>query len=402
LRYASERKNASFSGLFIDSIIVLKMQNKYLLIKNHEIKSKENMKKISRQIACFAIALIASISTILAQTVHTIAPDGIFVITDPMVNDGVPEACDPPVVYHWVRTRASDPRSARLVPGEVSATLTIHANTLIAGETYIYQRDTRCGDCGQVIYSPKILVSRLPSTDATLKDIEVNEGTLSPTFASATVAYTVHVAEGVSSITVTGIPNHRGASVAGNVTDLPLTECGDNTITLTVTAEDGATHKTYTVTVFGSVSDGAYTYRTKCYNGVVWMIDNAKKPLYITDDCQRNSIDRDNYGHLYSWNCSTANKACPAGWILPNDADFNNLKAALNAGGVSAWADWNSGFSLAGNGYDGNYNSDEGYYGEWWSSSSATKFWAVPNGLSQMTLNSNGGPVSMGVRCRKP
>ena len=78
---------------------------------------------------------------------------------------------------------------------------------------------------------------------------------LSPTFASAIDTYTANVASNVSSITVIAIPSDPGAIVAiriGGTEDpdgtVELLE-GANVIEVDVTDEDGATSKTYTVTV---------------------------------------------------------------------------------------------------------------------------------------------------------
>ena len=79
--------------------------------------------------------------------------------------------------------------------------------------------------------------------------------TLSPNFASTIETYTANVESGVSSITVIAIPSDPGATVAiriGGTEDpdgtVELLE-GANVIEAEVTDEDGATSKTYTVTV---------------------------------------------------------------------------------------------------------------------------------------------------------
>ena len=106
------------------------------------------------------------------------------------------------------------------------------------------------------------------STDATLSDLELedpdgNAISLSPTFASGTIGYTASVTNAVDEVTLTATVNHAGASVSavtlnGNVIadsdftngiTVPSLVVGDNTIVVTVTAEDASTTKTYTVTV---------------------------------------------------------------------------------------------------------------------------------------------------------
>ena len=75
------------------------------------------------------------------------------------------------------------------------------------------------------------------------------------TFASGTTSYTAQVANGVTETTVTPTVNDLGASHViklGGVTDsdgvIDL-NVGSNVITIEVTAEDGSTTQTYTVTV---------------------------------------------------------------------------------------------------------------------------------------------------------
>ena len=91
-----------------------------------------------------------------------------------------------------------------------------------------------------------VTVTRKASSDATLKNLTVSSGTLSPTFASGTTSYTLTVPYSVTSLTVTPTVNNSEAktSVTGN-TSLTV---GTNTVSIVVTAGDG-TKKTYTITV---------------------------------------------------------------------------------------------------------------------------------------------------------
>ena len=106
------------------------------------------------------------------------------------------------------------------------------------------------------------------STDATLSGLTVYDGssnlTLSPTFASAgTEPYTASAAYDIATVTVTATKNQADATVAWlDASDATLAdadamasghqvalEAGGNTFKVKVTAEDGTTTKTYTVTV---------------------------------------------------------------------------------------------------------------------------------------------------------
>ena len=107
----------------------------------------------------------------------------------------------------------------------------------------------------------KVGVSSQPakSTDATLSGLTLSDVNIG-TFASGTTTYAADVASSVTETTVTPTVNHSGASYViklGGVTDadgvIPLA-AGDNVITIEVTAEDGTTTRTYTVTITRLVS----------------------------------------------------------------------------------------------------------------------------------------------------
>ena len=90
------------------------------------------------------------------------------------------------------------------------------------------------------------------STDATLSGLTLS-GIDIGTFDAANTSYTGNVANDVTETTVTPTVNHSGASYViklNGVTDadgvIPLA-AGSNTITIEVTAEDGITSRTYTV-----------------------------------------------------------------------------------------------------------------------------------------------------------
>ncbi len=105
------------------------------------------------------------------------------------------------------------------------------------------------------------------STDATLSGLTVYDGssnlTLSPSFASGTEAYTASAAYDIATVTVTANKNQADATVAWlDASDATLADAdamasghqvalaaGGNTFKVKVTAEDGTTTKTYTVTV---------------------------------------------------------------------------------------------------------------------------------------------------------
>ena len=104
----------------------------------------------------------------------------------------------------------------------------------------------------------RVLVYSPPLSDSTLSGLALSAGTLSPTFAAATTDYTASVPNATTSITVTPMwTSMTYATVTVNGTlvrrgdasaSIPLV-VGPNTITTVVTAQDGTTKSTYTVTV---------------------------------------------------------------------------------------------------------------------------------------------------------
>ena len=108
----------------------------------------------------------------------------------------------------------------------------------------------------------RILASSL-ADDAALSGISVSEGTLNPVFSAETLEYTALVSNRASSITVLPVKSNSNATVAWlDGGDQPLADAdpgadgqqvnlsiGENTIKVQATAADGATRRTYTLTI---------------------------------------------------------------------------------------------------------------------------------------------------------
>ena len=100
-------------------------------------------------------------------------------------------------------------------------------------------------------------VAAVVSSDATLSNLAVSAGSLAPVFSSAQLTYADTVTGATTSITLTPTTTDANATVkvAGNPTTsgsaslpIPLNP-GANPISVVVTAQDGTTMQTYTVTV---------------------------------------------------------------------------------------------------------------------------------------------------------
>ncbi|MFN4169441.1 MAG: cadherin-like beta sandwich domain-containing protein, partial [Pannonibacter phragmitetus] len=113
---------------------------------------------------------------------------------------------------------------------------------------------------GSAAYS--LQINAPASTDATLANLALSQGTLTPGFSSGTTSYTAFVGNAVTSLTVT--PTVADANAAVTVNGVAVTSgisssaislnVGSNIITVVVTAEDGTTTQTYTVDVTRAAS----------------------------------------------------------------------------------------------------------------------------------------------------
>lgn len=97
-----------------------------------------------------------------------------------------------------------------------------------------------------------------PSTDAMLKELTLDVGSLSPKFSGAVTEYVAYVPYETTSATLSGVARDEKALKVTEST-MRLTKEGDNVMTVTCTAEDGTTAKTYTV----------HVYRMPKYEGII-------------------------------------------------------------------------------------------------------------------------------------
>ena len=108
-------------------------------------------------------------------------------------------------------------------------------------------------------YRVTVVDEPTPSNDATLSALSLGSVSLSPAFDSETTTYTASTTNTTNTVTAT--PANAGAKVVitnkgttGGAVEIPngtaaTWQAGTNTLTITVTAEDGTTTKAYTVTV---------------------------------------------------------------------------------------------------------------------------------------------------------
>jgi surface protein len=102
---------------------------------------------------------------------------------------------------------------------------------------------------GSTTLTYTVTVTRAPSSDATLSNLISSTGTLTPGFAPATTAYSFTVANAVTTLTLTPTVNEPNATAVVNSGNPITLAVGANAIPVEVTAQDGTTTITYTVTV---------------------------------------------------------------------------------------------------------------------------------------------------------
>ena len=135
----------------------------------------------------------------------------------------------------------------------VSATL----SGLTPGTTYHYRVN---GTAGATVNGGDLTFTTI-SNNASLSGLSLSTGSLSPTFAGATLSYAAGVSNATTAVTVTPAAAQAGANVTVNGVALASGTTGSavslavgiNTIAIVVTAQDGVTTKTYTVAVTRAV-----------------------------------------------------------------------------------------------------------------------------------------------------
>lgn len=128
-------------------------------------------------------------------------------------------------------------------------------STISVGSYEIYDVNTQTVNVTKVGTSAvKINAPATYSSEARLSSLKVSPGQLTPAFSSDVTSYTVDVGGDVSKLAVSAGAKHSKAKVlVSGDSDLQV---GSNKVVCKVTAEDGQTTKTYTITVNKSESAG--------------------------------------------------------------------------------------------------------------------------------------------------
>jgi len=169
----------------------------------------------------------------------------------------------------------------------------------------------------------------------------------------------------------------------------------------------------------GCGADGSSgSCKTVVIGGITWMAENLNRETGGSWCYDNKKSNCGKYGRLYDWN--TALTVCPAGWRLPDAADWDHLVAAAGGPGIAGQKlKSKSGWYGGGNGTDtlkfsalpGGYRSPDGVYyhagdyGIWWT---ATKeniedahYLAMDYGVDYVIEAYHGKSYGRSVRCVK-
>jgi Cadherin-like beta sandwich domain/Putative Ig domain len=173
-----------------------------------------------------------------------------------------------PTIFTYSKNVSSDVSTIKLVPIAYSSSIAVNGSTvptgsasqsipLVVGSNMITVKVTAQDGVAFKIYTVTVNRAATASSISTLSGLTLSQGILSPAFASGVSSYTAGVANTVTALTVAATQSDsmattkvRGISVLLGAASsaIPLS-IGANTITIEVTAQDGVTIKTYTVTV---------------------------------------------------------------------------------------------------------------------------------------------------------
>ena len=177
------------------------------------------------------------------------------------------------------------------------------------------------------------------SSNANLSNLVLSTGALTPVFATGTTSYTQSVANTITSLTVkptladtTATVTVNGTPVASGSASGPISlSAGNNTITIVVTAQDGVTTKTYTVTV--TPLPGPFN---KSSPAIAAINQPANPTLSWTSSTGATSYqycyDATNDNACTSWISNGTSTSANLSGLLPNTTYYWQVRAVIDSG----------------------------------------------------------------------
>ncbi|MEK4508269.1 cadherin-like beta sandwich domain-containing protein [Paenibacillus sp. FSL K6-2524] len=153
-----------------------------------------------------------------------------------------------------VTPTAADADATMTVNGSAAASGQAQAMALNVGDNRVTVQVTAKDGTANKSYA--VTVTRATYGSADLTGLTLSAGTLSPAFSMATTSYAANVGNEVTSVDVTptaadaeATMTVNGSAIASGQAQAMALNVGDNTVMVQVTAKDGITKKSYTVTV---------------------------------------------------------------------------------------------------------------------------------------------------------
>jgi hypothetical protein len=210
-----------------------------------------------------SVATFTTLTPVFAPTITTPTSASVATTTATLggnvTSDGNGTITERGVVYAVTATNASPQISGtgvtKVLGTGTTGVFTVPVSGLAPGTGYSFAAYA-INSAGTTYTSPVSTFTTL-STNANLSTLALSAGTLAPAFDGATTSYTATVVNGIATLTVTPTVADATASVkvnnttvvSGNASGPLALTLGDNAITTVVTAQDGTTTKTYTITV---------------------------------------------------------------------------------------------------------------------------------------------------------
>ena len=168
---------------------------------------------------------------------------------------------------------------------------------------------------------------------------------------------------------------------------------------------------------FGTLEYGGQTYKTIVIGTQTWMAENLNYETADSYCYENNNANCNKYGRLYTWNAAMV--ACPNGWHLPNDDDWEELVEYVDSPTIGVgtilkaeegWSD-NTGTNDYGfSALPGGYRYTHGTFffvgsdGYWWSATdrfSGTANYCTMDYHSNIDFSFNVKNFGYSVRCVK-
>ena len=122
------------------------------------------------------------------------------------------------------------------------------ATTVLEPGNYVYNYDQR-------------IITDIEPIQGCLKELNISNGTLSPTFRPYVFNYTVCVDASIEKLDITGITDIAGATITGNVTDFSLTLDDYNDAEIKVTLSDGDSQTYHIIILRGNPPKASVTWK---------------------------------------------------------------------------------------------------------------------------------------------